>query len=150
MHNSFLWWTHAPHHHVTQLNTMKSAVGNPIELFLISLSVIALFDLQDAAKFCALSIMGVVTYFAHANVRLDPPGWYGYVFTTVRPHSLHHSVPYDDTRCNYANSLILIDRVFGTFREGETAIVGQDERKRLSIWEQWIFPLRPFIRTIKP
>lgn len=33
MHNATPFWlTHAPHHHITQLNAMKGAVGNPIEL----------------------------------------------------------------------------------------------------------------------
>ena len=46
MHNNaLLWSTHAPHHHITQLNAMKGYVGNPIELFLISLSVIAFWML---------------------------------------------------------------------------------------------------------
>ncbi|SFG36103.1 Sterol desaturase/sphingolipid hydroxylase, fatty acid hydroxylase superfamily [Novosphingobium sp. CF614] len=143
------WLTHAPHHHITQLNAMKGAVGNPIELFLISLSVLALFDLPQAAEFCAFNILGAVSTFAHANVRSDPPPFYSFVFTTIRHHSLHHSVKYEDTRCNYANSLILIDRVLGTYREGESAIVGQDERKRLSIWEQFIFPFQPTIAWIK-
>ena len=150
MHNWHpAWLTHAPHHHITQLNAMKGYVGNPIELFLISLSVVALFDLPLAAIFCAANILGVVSTFAHANVRSDPPLFYSFFFTTIRNHSLHHSVPYEDTRCNYANSLILIDRVFGTYREGEADIVGQDERKRLSIWEQFLFPFRPVIDAIK-
>jgi sterol desaturase/sphingolipid hydroxylase (fatty acid hydroxylase superfamily) len=149
MHNWHpAWLTHAPHHHITQLNAMKGYVGNPIELFLISLSVVALFDLPLAAIFCAANILGVVSTFAHANVRSDPPLFYSF-FTTIRNHSLHHSVPYEDTRCNYANSLILIDRVFGTYREGEADVVGQDERKRLSIWEQFLFPFRPVIDAIK-
>ncbi|CAN5160244.1 hypothetical protein BH10PSE12_BH10PSE12_18270 [soil metagenome] len=150
MHNwNPLWLTHAPHHHITQLNAMKGYVGNPLELFLISLSVVALFDLPEAAVFCAFNILGAVSTFAHANVRSDPPRFYSFFFTTIRHHSLHHSVGYEDTRCNYANSLILIDRVCGTYREGESAIVGQDERKRLSIWEQTIFPARPLIARIK-
>lgn len=150
MHNWHpAWLTHAPHHHITQLNAMKGYVGNPIELFLISLSVVALFDLPLAAIFCAANILGVVSTFAHANVRSDPPLFYSFFFTTIRNHSLHHSVPYEDTRCNYANSLILIDRVFGTYREGEADVVGQDERKRLSIWEQFLFPFRPVIDAIK-
>lgn len=151
MHNNSLFWsTHAPHHHITQLNAMKGYVGNPIELFLISLSVVALFDVPEAAKFCAFNVLGAVSTFAHANVRSDPPRWYAYVFTTIRNHSLHHTaLSYEDTRCNYGNSLILIDRMFGTFREGESAIVGQDERKRLSIWEQFIFPFQPWIEKYK-
>lgn len=148
MHNSPVWWTHAPHHHITQLNAAKGLVGNPLELFLVSLSVVALFDLRKDATFCALNILGVVSAFAHANVRNTAPRWYAYIFTTIEAHSLHHSVPYLDTRCNYANSLILIDRLFGTFREGEASIVGQDDRKRLSILEQFLFPLRPLIARV--
>ncbi len=150
MHNwTPFWLTHAPHHHLTQLNAMKGAVGNPIELFLISLSVIALFDFKETAIFCALNCTGVISTFAHANVRADPPIWYSYVFTTIRHHSLHHSVPYEDTRCNYGNSLILLDRIFGTYKEGEASVVGQDERKRLSIWEQAKFPFEPVIAAIR-
>jgi sterol desaturase/sphingolipid hydroxylase (fatty acid hydroxylase superfamily) len=150
MHNYTLFWlTHAPHHHITQLNAMKGAVGNPIELFLISLSVVALFDLPVAAELCAFNILSVVSTFAHANTRCDPPRWYGFFFTTIQNHSLHHSVAYEDTRCNYANSLILIDRVLGTYRHGESELVGQDDRRRLSIMEQMIFPFRPLIDKIK-
>lgn len=146
MHNSTPFWlTHAPHHHVTQLNAAKGSVGNPIELFLISLSVVALFDFEMTAIFAGLNTMGVISVFAHANVRSDPPIWYSYVFTTIRHHSLHHSTDYDATRSNYGNSLILMDRIFGTYREGEGVLVGQDERRRLSIWEQTVFPFQPLI-----
>ena len=149
MHNTFLWWTHAPHHHITQLNAMKGAVGNPIELILVSLSVVSLFDLNEVAVFCAANVLTAVSTFAHANVRFDPPRWYSFFFTTIESHSLHHSVTYEDTRCNYANALILCDRLCGTFREGEAAIVGQDRRERLSIWQQFKFPFLPLIAAIK-
>ncbi len=144
------WLTHAPHHHITQLNAMKGAVGNPIELFLISLSVVALFDFDTAALFCGFNVLGVISTYAHANVRSDPPLFYSYIFTTIRHHSLHHTaLSYEDTRCNYGNSLILLDRIFGTYREGESEIVGQDERRRLSITEQFIFPFQPLIAKYK-
>jgi sterol desaturase/sphingolipid hydroxylase (fatty acid hydroxylase superfamily) len=146
MHNSTPFWlTHAPHHHLTQLNAAKGAVGNPIELVLISLSVVALFDLDNSAVFAAINVLGVISTFAHANVRADPPIWYAFFFTTIRHHSLHHSTDYESTRCNYGNSLILLDRIFGTYREGESALVGQDDRRRLSIWEQTLFPFQPLI-----
>jgi sterol desaturase/sphingolipid hydroxylase (fatty acid hydroxylase superfamily) len=151
MHNNaFLWSTHAPHHHITQLNAMKGSVGNPLELFLISLSVVALFDLPLAAEFCAFNVLGAISIFAHANVRSDPPRWYAFFFTTIQHHSLHHTaLSYEDTRCNYGNSLILLDRIFGTYRAGESAVVGQDDRRRLTIWEQTIFPARPLIERTK-
>lgn len=150
MHNwRPLWLVHAPHHHLTQLNAMKGAVGNPIELFLISLSLLAFLDLSLAAILCNFSILGAVASFAHANVRADPPRFYGFFFTTIRNHSLHHSVGFEETRCNYANSLILLDRIFGTYREGESCTVGQDERRRLSIREQFLFPFQPLLGGLK-
>lgn len=150
MHNwTPAWLTHAPHHHLTQLNAAKGAVGNPIELVLVGIGVTALFDVQITAIFAAVNTMGVISTFAHANVRSDPPLWYSFFFTTIRHHSLHHSTDYEATRCNYGNSLILLDRIFGTYREGEGVLVGQDERKRLSIWEQTVFPFRPLIEKYK-
>lgn len=148
MHNwTPLWLTHAPHHHLTQLNAMKGYIGNPIELFLISIGVIALLDMDLNALFASITVGSAIAIYAHANVRANPPIWYGFFFTTIRNHSLHHTATsYEDTRCNYGNSVIFWDRVFGTYKEGESAIVGQDDRKRLSIWEQWTFPLRPFLK----
>lgn len=147
MHNwTPLWLTHAPHHHLTQLNAMKGYIGNPIELFLISLGVIALLDFDLRPLFASFTVGSAIAIYAHANVSANPPIWYGYFFTTIRNHSLHHTATsYEDTRCNYGNSVIFWDRLFGTYKEGESAIVGQDERKRLSIWEQWTFPLRPML-----
>lgn len=39
--------------------------------------------------------------------------------------------------------MIVWDRVFGTYKEGESEVVGQDDRKRLTIAEQWLFPFKP-------
>ena len=148
MHNwRPLWLVHAPHHHITQLNALKGLVGNPIELVLVYASVIALFDFSLPALFCAGQLFGATACFAHANVKFEAPKWYASIFTTVSAHSLHHSVQYEDTRCNYANSLICLDHLFGTFRAGETDTVGQDDRRRLSIKEQMLFPVMPLIES---
>jgi sterol desaturase/sphingolipid hydroxylase (fatty acid hydroxylase superfamily) len=149
MHDSPLWLTHGPHHHITQLNAMKGAVGNPLELFLVGLSIVSLFDFSLGAVFCGTSLTIAVATFAHANVRFEPPRWYSFFFTTIEHHSLHHTIGFEETRCNYANCFIFWDRVFGTYRDGEAEIVGQDERRRLSIWEQFIFPLQPAISFFK-
>lgn len=149
-HNSWFWSTHAPHHHVTQLNAMKGYIGNPIELFLISLSVIAFLDFDKAPMFAAFNALGAISVYAHANVRSDPPRWFSFFFTTIQHHSLHHTaLSFEDTRCNYGNCVIIFDRLFGTFSEGESAVVGQDERKRLSIKEQFLFPFQPWIDRVK-
>jgi len=151
MHHTFLWWSHAPHHHITQMNAMKGAVGNPTELFLISLSVVALFDIPPTTLFCAATIQNLSSLCTHSNVRYNCPRWFTFIFNTIENHSLHHtwSPNWEDTRCNYGGVLIIFDRLFGTFREGESVIVGQDDRKRLSIWEQTIFTFREPMLALK-
>ena len=150
LHNHpVLWEVHVPHHYLTQMNTMNSAVGNWIEILFLGLSLVIFFDMPKTAIICAGSIGGVVASFSHSNIRFDPPRWYSYFFTTIESHSLHHSLEYDDTRCNYSNALIVIDRMFGTHRDGEAVIVGQDNQRRLSIWEQSIWPFLPFIAKAK-
>ncbi len=147
--NAALWEVHVPHHYITQMNTMNAAVGNWIEIIFLGLTLAVFFEMPKTALLCAGNIGGAVAYFAHSNIRFDPPRWYSFVFTTIEHHSLHHSLDYDDTRCNYANELILLDRVFGTYRDGEAVHVGQDNQRRLSVWEQTIWPFLPLVAKAK-
>ena len=133
MHHTFLWWSHAPHHHITQMNAMKGA------------------DIPPTTLFCAATIQNLSSLCTHSNVRYNCPRWFTFIFNTIENHSLHHtwSPNWEDTRCNYGGVLIIFDRLFGTFREGESVIVGQDDRKRLSIWEQTIFTFREPMLALK-
>lgn len=151
LHNqAFLWRVHVPHHYLLQLNTLKSGVGNPLEFFVLGLSLSIFLDVDTNALFCAASVGGAVAKFAHANVRFNPPAWYSFVFTTIESHSLHHSDDYDATRSNYANSLIIWDRVFGTFRAGDAEVVGcQEDRKKQSLWEQHVYPFMPLMQWFR-
>lgn len=151
LHNqAFLWRVHLPHHYLLQLNTLKSGVGNPLEFLVLGLTISVFLDVDTKALFCAASIGSAVAKFSHANVRFDPPRWYSYVFTTIESHSVHHSDDYDATRSNYANSLILWDRVFGTFRDGDAEVMGcQEDRKKQSLWEQHVYPFIPLFDWLK-
>jgi sterol desaturase/sphingolipid hydroxylase (fatty acid hydroxylase superfamily) len=144
-----LWEIHVPHHYITQMNTMNAAVGNWIEILFLGLSLVVFFDMPKVALLCAGNIGGAIAYFAHSNIRFDPPRWYSFFFTTIEHHSLHHSLNYDETRCNYANELIVLDRMFGTYRDGEAIHVGQDNQKRLSVWDQTVWPFLPLIAKAK-
>jgi sterol desaturase/sphingolipid hydroxylase (fatty acid hydroxylase superfamily) len=150
LHNHpVLWEVHVPHHYITQMNTMNSAVGNWLEILFLGLTLGVFFEMPITAVLCAGNIGSAVAHFAHSNIRFDPPRWYSFFFTTIEHHSLHHSLNYDETRCNFANGLILVDRMFGTYRDGEAVHVGQDNQRRLSIWEQTIWPFLPFVAKWK-
>ena len=67
----------------------------------------------------------------------------------ARMKQLHMAHHFHNEQGNYGITNFLWDRVFGTFKDGESEIVGQDDRRRLSIWEQWTFPLRPWLEKRK-
>jgi sterol desaturase/sphingolipid hydroxylase (fatty acid hydroxylase superfamily) len=94
----------------------------------------------------------LLALFAHANVADTPPGWYAFFFTTLPAHASHHRLGFHETRCNYANALILWDRVFGTFQAGEPAPddLGQGTQRRLGILQQWAYPFRAPARVEEP
>ena len=150
MHNwTPLWLTHAPHHHITQLNALKGSVGNPIELFLIGLSLGGFFDFLPRAALLAGGIGMAIGAYTHANIRFNTPRWWSYLFNTVEHHSLHHSPDYASSRTNYANTFIFIDRIFGTCRDSEAVHVGLDDCRRLGIKEQMVYPFRPLVGWAK-
>jgi sterol desaturase/sphingolipid hydroxylase (fatty acid hydroxylase superfamily) len=107
MHVSPLWRVHGPHHHITQLNAWKGNVGQPIELLLIQLSILPMIGAPLDAQLLSAVILIVCTTFSHANVAGSPPIWFAFFFTTHPPHSLHHRLGFEETRCNYANGLQL-------------------------------------------
>lgn len=150
MHNwTPLWLTHAPHHHITQLNALKGSVGNPIELFLIGLSLDGFFDFLPRAALLAGGIGMAIGAYTHANIRFNTPRWWSFLFNTVEHHSLHHSPDYDSSRTNYANTFIFIDRIFGTCVDSESKQVGLDDCRRLGIREQMVYPFRPLVGWAK-
>jgi sterol desaturase/sphingolipid hydroxylase (fatty acid hydroxylase superfamily) len=150
MHNWHpLWLSHAPHHFITQLNTLKGAIGNPTEIFLIGLGIEGFFDFIPRAGLAAGGIGMAMGIYSHANIRFNSPRWWMFLFNTVEHHSLHHSQDYESTRCNYANTFIFIDRMFGTCVDGEAELVGQEGGRRMSIREQMLYPVLPLIDRMR-
>lgn len=141
MHNWYpLWLPHSVHHYITQLNINKGAVGNPLELFLIGLGVGGLFDFLPRAALLA-GVFGVaVAEYQHINVRFNTPKWWRFLFNTTEHHSVHHSLDYEATRSNFANTFIFIDRIFGTCVDGEAELLGMEGGRRMSIREQMTYP----------
>ncbi|HEX7782898.1 MAG TPA: sterol desaturase family protein [Sphingobium sp.] len=150
MHNWYpLWLTHAPHHFITQLNINKGAVGNPVELFLIGLGIGGFFDFLPRAALLAGSFGLAVGTYQHINVRFNSPRWWRFLFNTTEHHSLHHSQDYEATRSNYANSWVIIDRIFGTCVDGEAELLGMEGGRKMSIRETMLYPFAEGWKTIR-
>lgn len=150
MHNWYpLWLPHSVHHYITQLNINKSAVGNPVELFLIGLGIGGFFDFLPRAALIAGTFGVTVSIYQHINVRFNTPRWWRFLFNTTEHHSLHHSQDYEATRSNYAGTFIFIDRIFGTCVDGEAELLGMEGGRRMSIREQMTHPFTEGWRTLK-
>ena len=150
MHNFYpLWLTHSVHHYITQLNVHKGAIGNPVELFLIGLGIGGFFDFLPRAALLAGSFGLAVGAYQHINVRFNSPRWWRFLFNTTEHHSLHHSQDYESTRCNYSNSFIFIDRIFGTCIDGEAELLGMEGGRRMSIREQMTYPFTEGRKSLK-
>ena len=64
--------------------------------------------------FCVF-INGYYQFFCHTQTIGKLPRWYEYVFNTPSHHRVHHSRNPKYLDANYAGTLIIWDRMFGTF-----------------------------------
>jgi sterol desaturase/sphingolipid hydroxylase (fatty acid hydroxylase superfamily) len=139
-HESLFWWRiHATHHHITKMSAARSDRTHPFEWATLMLGtpiVLALFGASDAL----VAVTGAFGFFNgwlnHSNLPLRS-GIYGLYFSTAEMHHLHHSHKMEDSNTNYGCTIIIWDRLFGTY-SGNTEIksIGAGTGKPLSIYTQ--------------
>jgi sterol desaturase/sphingolipid hydroxylase (fatty acid hydroxylase superfamily) len=140
-HESIFWWRiHATHHHITKMGAVRSDRTHPFEwatLFVGTPIVLALCGASDAVVATTGAFGFFNGYLIHANLPLRS-GWYGLYFSTAEMHHLHHSRHMDSSNSNYGCTIIIWDRLFGTY-SGRTHIesIGAGTGKALDIWTQF-------------
>jgi len=141
----FLWRIHATHHHIAKMSVARADRTHPLEFLGLNLgSAIALAYLgaSDGVVAVALVITLVSAHLNHANLPLTP-GIFGWVFNTPAWHQLHHSCNYDESNTNYGCTVILWDRLFGTFSDQDSIErVGNGTGRQLSLLTQLTIPFR--------
>lgn len=139
----FFWRMHSTHHHVTKLSTARTDRTHPLEFMALNLgAVIVLAFMEASANVIAVILVFrmVSTHINHANLPLTS-GIYGWVFTTPEMHRVHHSINYTQSNSNFGCTIILWDRLFGTFSKNEQiTVVGNGSGKSLSLWKQLALP----------
>lgn len=141
----FFWRIHATHHHLTKMSVARAQRGHPLEFLGLNLGfavALAFFGASDEVVSVAVVISASTGYICHANLPLRP-GLFGWLFNTPEWHQLHHSLNYDESNTNYGCTIIIWDRVFGTFC-GKSTIerVGNGTGRRLSLLTQYTLPFR--------
>ena len=120
-HESFFWWRiHATHHHITKMSAARGDRTHPLEWATLMLSRPIVLALLGASG----DVVAVVTafgfwqgYLNHSNLPLRTNRLFALVFSTAQMHHLHHALDMDSSNKNYGCSIIVWDRLFGTFSD---------------------------------
>ena len=65
----------------------------------------------------AKSISTIYQFFLHTETIGKLPGWYEFIFNTPSHHRVHHSSDLEYLDKNHGGTLILFDRLFGTYKD---------------------------------
>ena len=114
------WRLHRVHHSDLTMDSTTGFRLHPFDLVWILLKLIGIYilglDMNMVALFSLVDTIFVI--FAHWNY--VTPNWVdktlGKIFTTPNLHKIHHSEDQYYTDSNFADILIIWDRIFGTYK----------------------------------
>ena len=141
----FFWRIHATHHHITKMSVARAERTHPLEFLGLNLGsaiVLAFLGASDEVVGVVLVLMLTNAHFCHSNLPLQS-GVFGWLFNTAQWHQLHHSCNYQESNTNYGCTIIIWDRIFGTFSGKDTIErVGNGTGRQLSLLSQLTIPFR--------
>ena len=141
----FLWRIHATHHHITKMSVAKAERTHPLEFLGLNLgSAVALAFLGASAEVVAVVVVFRLNtaHLCHSNLPLVS-GAFGWLFNTPEWHQLHHSCFYKESNTNFGCTVIIWDRVFGTFsKQNHIERIGNGTGEKLSIVTQLLIPFK--------
>ena len=115
---NFLWAVHVVHHQSEDYNlavALRQAVLSPWTLWPFHL-VLALAGIPPVTLFLVDSLSTLYQFWIHTEL-IGRLGWYERIFNTPAQHRVHHAVNPRYLDKNYAATLCIWDRLFGTFEE---------------------------------
>jgi sterol desaturase/sphingolipid hydroxylase (fatty acid hydroxylase superfamily) len=141
----FLWRIHATHHHITKMSVARAERTHPLEFLGLNLgSAVTLAFLGASAEVVAVVVVFRLNtaHLCHSNLPLVS-GAFGWLFNTPEWHQLHHSCIYKESNTNFGCTVIIWDRIFGTF-SGKNHIkqVGNGPGEKLSLVTQLLIPFK--------
>jgi sterol desaturase/sphingolipid hydroxylase (fatty acid hydroxylase superfamily) len=147
-----LWRLHEVHHSPDILYSLNVGRFHPLEKVLhFSLDTVPFLLLGVApevigAYFLLYAVNG---FFQHSNVRLRH-GFLNYVMGTAETHRWHHARDPRTAQCNFGNTTILWDLVFGTWYLPQHRVLDIGICDRYYPKDFWAQMLAPFRRRQRP
>jgi alkylglycerol monooxygenase len=132
---SVFWGTHVVHHQSEDYNLSVALRQSAIQTFFSTWFYLPLaFVGFDPLSFITINaIQTLYQFWIHTQTIDKLPKWFEFVFNTPSHHRVHHGIDPQYIDKNHGGTLIIFDRMFGTFVE-EKEPVHYGVTKQLSSW----------------
>lgn len=132
---SLFWGTHIVHHQSEEYNLSVALRQSSFQGFVSMIFYLPLaFIGFNPISFVTISAFQTLYQFWIHTKAIDKlPTWFEYIFNTPSHHRVHHGRNPKYIDKNHGGTLIIFDRMFGTFQEEEEEVV-YGVTKPLSSW----------------
>lgn len=132
--NTF-WGAHVVHHQSEEYNLSVALRQSAFQGFFSSVFYLPLAILGfDPVPFAIIgTFQTLYQFWIHTEAIVKMPAWFEFIFNTPSHHRVHHGRNPEYIDKNHGGTLIIYDRIFGTF-EPEKAPVVYGVTKSLSSW----------------
>lgn len=118
--NRFWWATHVTHHNSEKYNwSVSFRLGWTQHIKIIFFIPVALMGFDPVVFFICHQIEVLYQFWIHTEYIRKLPAPFEYIFTTPSHHRVHHSKNENYIDKNFGSTLIIWDRIFGTFQAEE-------------------------------
>ena len=115
----FLWANHSVHHSSETYNfltTFRQGWFSSLNGSILFWLWMPLFGFTPEMILYAKSVSTIYQFFLHTETIKKMPAWFEYIFNTPSHHRVHHSSDAEYLDKNHGGSLIIFDRIFGTYK----------------------------------
>lgn len=122
---NIMWAAHSPHHSAEEMNLMvglRASITQRLMSFFFFWPL-TLLGFDPISLYMMTGVHLFIGYWHHTETLPKFWSWIEYVFNTPSHHRVHHGVNFKYLDKNYAEFLIVWDRLFGTFQEEEEKVV---------------------------
>lgn len=119
---NFFWGAHSVHHQSEDYNltvALRQSWLHSILAFVVFLPI-PFMGFPPEVFFPTLMMSSVYQFWIHTEAIVKMPRWFEFLFNTPAHHRVHHAVNPEYIDRNHGATLIIWDRIFGTFAEEKT------------------------------
>ncbi len=118
--NRFWWATHVTHHNSEKYNwSVSFRLGWTQHIKIIFFIPVAIVGFDPVTFFICHQIEVLYQFWIHTEYIRKMPRWFEFIFVTPSHHRVHHARNAQYLDKNYGSTLIIWDRMFGSFQPEE-------------------------------